>query len=56
MSLIYKNTLAVTTSTISKSQLELLSLLTNNYILMLDNDEAGITGNRRAYYKLREFR
>ena len=54
MSLFYKNTLGLTTASISKSQLQLLSGLTNRFILMLDNDEAGIEGSRKSYYKLRE--
>lgn len=55
MSLIYKNTLAITTSTISNSQLEFLSNLTNKYILMLDNDKAGILGSYLTSRKLRNF-
>ena len=54
MSLMYKNTLALTTSSISKTQLQLLSGLTNNFILMLDNDEAGIKGSKLSYYKLKD--
>ena len=55
MSLIYKNTLAITTASISSSQMQLLSKLTNKFILMLDNDNSGIKGSKSTFYKLREF-
>ena len=55
MSLIYKNTLAITSASISNSQLQLLSKLTNSYILMLDNDSSGIKGSKNSFYKLREY-
>lgn len=54
MSVIYKNTLGITTSSISSSQLQLLENLTNNFILMLDNDEAGIKGSKNTFYKLKD--
>lgn len=54
MSLIYKNTLGITTSSISTSQYQLLENLTNNFILMLDNDEAGIKGSKNTFYKLKD--
>lgn len=54
MSIIYKNTLGITTSSISSSQLQLLENLTNNFILMLDNDEAGIKGSKNTFYKLKD--
>ena len=45
---IYKNTLGVMTSVISKNQEELLRGLTNNFILFLDNDDAGKWGNYKS--------
>lgn len=54
MSLFYKNILGLTTASISKSQLQLLAGLTNKFILMLDNDEAGIEGSKKSFYKLKE--
>ena len=45
---IYKNTLGVMTSVISKNQEEWLRGLTNNFILFLDNDEAGSYGNYKT--------
>ncbi|MBQ2639195.1 MAG: toprim domain-containing protein [Bacilli bacterium] len=53
MSEFYKNVLAVTTNKISNTQTEILKSLTNNFILMLDNDDAGRAGTRDAYYKLK---
>lgn len=53
MSTIYPNTLGVMTSHLSKSQIELLTGLTNKFILMFDNDEAGIKGQRAAKYQLK---
>lgn len=45
---IYRNTLGVMTSVISTNQEELLRGLTNNFILMLDNDDAGIYGSYKT--------
>lgn len=53
MATIYPNTLGVMTSHLSRSQVELLTGLTNNFILMLDNDEAGREGTKHAKYVLR---
>lgn len=52
MATIYPNTLGVMTNNLSNSQVELLKGLTNSFILMFDNDEAGIKGQRYAKYKL----
>lgn len=52
MASIYPNTLGVMTNSLSNSQVELLKGLTNSFILMFDNDEAGIKGQRQAKYKL----
>ena len=52
MATIYPNTLGVMTNSLSNSQVELLKGLTNSFILMFDNDEAGIKGQRYAKYKL----
>lgn len=49
----YKNSLAITTNKISNSQAKILKNLTNRFILMLDNDEAGKAGIKDAYYKLK---
>ena len=40
----YPNTMAVLTSGLTKNQVAVLTRLTNNVILMLDNDEAGQQG------------
>lgn len=40
----YPNTMAVLTSGLTKNQTAVLTRLTNNVILMFDNDEAGKTG------------
>lgn len=40
----YPNTMAVLTSGLTKNQVAVLTRLTNNVILMLDNDEAGERG------------
>ena len=53
MSTLYKNTLGVMTAHLSKSQIQILSGLTNNFILMFDNDEAGIKGQKDTLYKLK---
>ena len=45
---IYRNTLAVTTNKLSRSQLKVLSSLTNKVVLMLDNDDAGRVGQVSA--------
>lgn len=46
---LYSNSLALTTNMINKSQAEILKRLTNKFILMLDNDEAGRKGTQNAY-------
>ena len=53
MTTIYPNTLAIMTNQLSKSQVEILRLLTNKFILMLDNDEAGLRGQKIAKYQLK---
>ena len=53
MATIYPNTLGIMTSHLSKSQINILSYLTNKFILMLDNDEAGIEGQKTAKYQLK---
>jgi 5S rRNA maturation endonuclease (ribonuclease M5) len=53
MASIYPNTLGVMTNMLSKSQVELLKGLTNKFILMLDNDEAGMKGQQQAKYQLK---
>ena len=53
MTTIYPNTLAIMTNQLSKSQVEILRLLTNKFILMLDNDEAGLKGQKIAKYQLK---
>lgn len=51
--LINKNVVALTTNKISKTQLQILNHLTNNFILLLDNDEAGMAGTKDSFYKLK---
>lgn len=53
MSIIYPNTLGIMTSHLSRNQVELLKGLTNKFILMLDNDEAGIKGQNYAKHQLK---
>jgi len=53
MSIIFPNSLGIMTSHLSKSQVELLKGLTNKFILMLDNDEAGRKGQDYAKYQLK---
>ena len=53
MSELYPNVLAITTNKISNTQRDILKNLTNNFILMLDNDEAGQQGIKDAYSKLK---
>lgn len=53
MSIIHRNTLGIMTNHLSKSQVELLKGLTNKFILMLDNDEAGREGQKYMKYQLR---
>ncbi len=53
MSTIFPNTLGIMTSHLSKNQVELLKGLTNKFILMLDNDEAGKKGQSYAKYQLK---
>lgn len=50
---IYKNTVAVLTSSLTKNQVATLTRLTNNIILLLDNDEAGENGTRKTMYLLK---
>jgi 5S rRNA maturation endonuclease (ribonuclease M5) len=52
----YKNTLAIMTNQLSKIQVKLLEGLTNNIILMLDNDEAGRFGTNVIKRQLKGFR
>ena len=52
MSLIYKNTLGIMTNRLSKGQLKVLKYLSNKFILMLDNDDAGILGQKRIKQNL----
>ena len=47
-----KNCLAVMTSSITKSQLQVLSCLTDKVLLLLDNDEAGNKGEESSKKKL----
>lgn len=42
----YNNTMAVLTSGLTKNQVAVLTRLTNNVILMFDNDEAGYKGTK----------
>lgn len=51
---ITKNCLSVLTSTISKSQLQVLKCLTNKVLLILDNDEAGMNGESLTKKRLLE--
>ena len=53
MSEFYPNVLALTTNKISNYQKDILTSLTNKFILMLDNDDAGRIGTKDAYYKLK---
>lgn len=53
MKQLYPNVLGVMTSTLSNNQVELLTSLTNKVVLMLDNDEAGQYGMKRAKYQLK---
>lgn len=52
MATIYPYTLGIMTNRLSKVQVELLTGLTNKFILMLDNDEAGRVGTRNISYYL----
>lgn len=52
----YKNTLAIMTNQLSKMQVKLLESLTNNIILMLDNDEAGREGAKYIKHQLKGFK
>ena len=49
---IYPNTLGIMTNHLSKVQVEILKNLTNKFILMLDNDDAGRDGIRTTKYQL----
>lgn len=53
MSQFYPNVLAITTNKLSNSQIEILSHLTNRYILMLDSDSAGQSGIKDAQRRLK---
>ena len=53
MSIIFPNTLGIMTSHLSRNQVELLKGLTNKFILMLDNDEAGREGQIYAKRQLK---
>lgn len=53
MATIYPNVLGLMTNRLSKSQITILNNLTNRFILMLDNDEAGIRGQKNAKYQLK---
>lgn len=53
MATLYPNTLGVMTSKLSRSQVEILTGLTDKFILMFDNDEAGIEGQKQAKYQLK---
>lgn len=49
----YPNTLAVLTSGLTKNQIAVLTRLTNNVILMFDNDDAGVRGTRASEQAIR---
>lgn len=51
---LYPYTVAALTSNLTKNQIEILSHLTNNIILALDNDEAGDEGYIRTCGRLRK--
>ena len=53
MQSIYPNTLGIMTSHLSKSQTEILKYLTDKFILMLDNDDAGREGQKYAKNQLK---
>jgi 5S rRNA maturation endonuclease (ribonuclease M5) len=50
----YNNTMAVLTSSLTKNQIAVLTRLTNNVILLFDNDEAGKAGNKKSYYAIKD--
>ena len=52
MAEIYPNTLGIMTNHLSKVQVEILKYLTNKFILMLDNDDAGKDGLKTAKHQL----
>lgn len=54
MSLFYPNILSVMSSSLTKSQMQILEFLTNNIILAYDNDVAGIKGSKRDYFRLKD--
>lgn len=56
MATIYPYTLGIMTSHLSKSQIELLTSLTDKFMLMFDNDEAGIKGQQMAKYQLKGYK
>lgn len=53
MASIYPNTLGIMTSHLSENQVEILKYLSNKFILMFDNDDAGIKGQNYAKYQLK---
>jgi len=53
MKTIYPNVLAVTTNRLSNNQVSILTNLSNKFILMLDNDDAGRLGQRIAKNQLK---
>ena len=50
----YPNTLAVLTATLTKNQVAVLTRLTNNVILMLDNDDAGQQGTKKSIRSIQD--
>lgn len=50
----YPNTLAVLTSGLTKNQIAVLTRLTNNVILMFDNDDAGFLGTKYSEKAIRD--
>ena len=54
ISRIYPNSVAMLTSALSTLQKELLKRLTNNIILLYDNDERGRQNTRMDYYNLKK--
>lgn len=50
---IYKNTISMLTSSITIMQAEILNTLTNKFILIYDNDEAGKEGIEKSYKRLK---
>lgn len=48
----YNNTMAVLTSGLTKNQVAVITRLTNNVILMFDNDDAGMKGTKSSLRSL----